>query len=77
MWKENLERGSGMETVQSATGTDGSAAQIYQVRQIRVYRSKRVIDFIIASIGLLLAAPFAAIIALLVRASGPGPVVFK
>ncbi|MCX6344115.1 MAG: sugar transferase [Armatimonadetes bacterium] len=77
MTKEDLERGSGMATEQSAIDADGSAAQIYQVRQIKVYRSKRVIDFIIASIGLLLAAPFAAIIALLIRVSGPGPAVFK
>jgi lipopolysaccharide/colanic/teichoic acid biosynthesis glycosyltransferase len=74
---EALERDSGMATIPNATDTDGGAAQIYQVRQIKAYRSKRVIDFIVASIGLLLAAPFAGIIALLVRVSGPGSAVFK
>ncbi|OFX16155.1 MAG: hypothetical protein A2Z18_11495 [Armatimonadetes bacterium RBG_16_58_9] len=50
---------------------------VTEVRPIRAYRSKRILDVVAASIGLLMAAPFAAVVALLIRMSSPGPVLFK
>jgi len=47
------------------------------VRPIKSYRSKRVLDVIAASIGLIVCAPVAAIIAVLIKLSSPGPVLFK
>lgn len=72
-----VERGiSGMATVQSAAVESGKA-QVYEVRQIKPYRCKRALDLMAASIGLVLVAPLAAVIALLIRLSGPGAVLFK
>lgn len=65
-----------MATVQGATKKE-NMGQVLQVRPIRAYRLKRVIDLVVASLGLLVAAPFAAVIALLIRISSPGPVLFK
>ena len=66
-----------MATARGAAGIEGNQAQVYEVRQIRAYRCKRAFDLVAASIGLVLAGPLAAVIALLIRLSGPGPVVFK
>lgn len=66
-----------MSTVRGGAGIEGNKAQVYEVRQIRAYRCKRALDLIAASIGLVLAAPLAAVIALLIKLSGPGPVLFK
>ena len=65
-----------MATVQDAAKKD-KIGQAREERAIRTYKMKRVFDVIIASLGLLIATPFAAIIALLIKASSPGPVLFK
>lgn len=65
-----------MATVQDAANTD-KTGQVLEVRVIRSYKLKRVFDIVIASLGLLIAAPFAAVIAVLIKASSPGPVLFK
>lgn len=62
-----------MSTVQGTTHKD----EVLEVRPIRPYRMKRVLDVIAASLGLIAAAPFAAIIALMIKLSSPGPVLFK
>jgi len=66
-----------MSTVRGGAGIEGNKAQVYEVRQIRAYRCKRAFDLIAASMSLVLAAPLAAVIALLIKLSGPGPVLFK
>jgi len=77
MKEKVIERGNiGVSTVRGAA-VESNKGQVYEVRQIRAYRCKRAFDLIAASIGLVLAAPLAGIIALLIRLSGPGPVVFK
>lgn len=43
----------------------------------RPYTSKRALDVAAAGIGLLLAVPLALLVAILIRLSGPGPVLFK
>jgi len=51
--------------------------RICEARPIRAYRLKRALDIVAASIGLLIAMPFAAVIAVLIRISSPGPVLFR
>lgn len=65
-----------MATLEGAANKDrtGSASQ---VRPIRPYRLKRGLDVVAAAVGLLIAAPFAAVIAVLIKLSSPGPVLFK
>ncbi|MCL5102502.1 MAG: sugar transferase [Armatimonadetes bacterium] len=65
-----------MSTLQGAAGSE-SATQIYEVRAIKPYRAKRVFDLIAASLGLIIAAPLAAVIALLIKLTSPGPVLFR
>ena len=65
-----------MATVEGATGKDKSG-QVRELRTIRPYRLKRVLDIVAASLGLLVSAPFAAVISLLIKLSSPGPVLFK
>jgi lipopolysaccharide/colanic/teichoic acid biosynthesis glycosyltransferase len=65
-----------MATVRD-TADKENTGQISQLRPIRPYRLKRVLDVIAASLGLLLAAPFAAVIAVLIKATSPGPVLFR
>ena len=65
-----------MATLQGAAKREASGSVI-QVRPIRAYKSKRILDVIAACIGLLVAAPFAAVVAVLIKLSGPGPVLFK
>ncbi len=65
-----------MATLQGAAKRETSGSVI-QVRPIRAYKSKRVLDVMAASVGLLIAAPFAAVIAALIKLSSPGPVLFK
>ena len=67
---------SSMATLQGAAKNE-KAGSVTAVRPIRAYRSKRVLDIIAACIGLLVAAPFAAIIAVLIKMSSPGPVLFR
>ena len=59
------------------TADKSEAGQVQRLPVIRRYRSKRALDVVAASIGLLVAAPLAAIIALLIKLSSPGPVLFK
>ena len=65
-----------MATLES-TADKEQHCSVTEVRPIRAYASKRALDLVAASIGLLIATPFAAVIALLIRISGPGPVLFK
>lgn len=65
-----------MATVNGAAATENST-RVYSVRKIRQYKSKRILDLIAASIGLVIAAPLAAVVALLIRISSPGPILFK
>ncbi|MGC8861782.1 MAG: sugar transferase [Armatimonadota bacterium] len=65
-----------MATVEGAAEGE-KAGQVVEVRPIKPYRSKRALDLIAASIGLVLAAPLAAILALLIKLTSPGPVLFK
>ncbi len=43
----------------------------------RTYRSKRALDLVAACIGLAIAAPLSAVIAFMIKLSGPGPVLFR
>ena len=65
-----------MATVQGTAGK-GKAENVREVPVIRPYRLKRVLDIVAACMGLLVAMPFAAAIALLIKASSPGPVLFR
>ncbi|MEN6357170.1 MAG: sugar transferase [Armatimonadota bacterium] len=65
-----------MATVEGAAAKE-NGTRVYSVRKIRQYKSKRILDLIAASVGLVLAAPLAAIIALFIKVSSPGPVLFK
>lgn len=65
-----------MSTLQKTADKDVTGTA-YEVRPIRPYRLKRCLDLVAASIGLVVATPFAAIIALLIKLSSPGPVLFK
>lgn len=65
-----------MATVQGTVKSD-KAGSVTDVRPIRTYRLKRVLDLIAASMGLLVAAPFAGVIAVLIKFSSPGPVLFR
>ncbi len=64
-----------MATVEGAAKRKKSYA--IGVRPIRAYRAKRILDLIAASLGLIIAAPFAAVIAVLIKLSSPGPVLFR
>jgi len=65
-----------MATVQGVAQGE-QMGQVIEVRPIRQYRAKRALDLIAASIGLVLAAPIAAILAIMIRVSSPGPVLFS
>ncbi|MEN6583440.1 MAG: sugar transferase [Armatimonadota bacterium] len=66
-----------MATVEGAAGSE-KVKQIHVVQQpIRQYRLKRGLDLIAVSIGLIIGAPLAAAIAILIRLSSPGPVLFR
>ncbi len=65
-----------MATVQETAGTE-QAGEVHTIPIIRPYRLKRVLDVTAASIGLLITMPFAAVIAVLIKISSPGPVLFK
>lgn len=68
---------SSMATAQENAGSGSESSQLYKVRKIKTYKSKRVLDLIAAFVGLILAAPLAGVISLLIRLSSPGPIVFK
>jgi exopolysaccharide biosynthesis polyprenyl glycosylphosphotransferase len=63
-----------MAEVVAQGGTTGEAGH---TKPLKPYRMKRTLDIIAASIGLVLAAPLAAIIAILIKLTSPGPVLFK
>lgn len=65
-----------MATVQGASKQDTSGSVI-DIRPIRTYKCKRILDIIAATIGLIIAAPMAGIIGLLIKLSSPGPVLFR
>ena len=65
-----------MATMPGATHK-GDACEVSEIKPIRQYRLKRVLDVIAACVGLILAAPFAAVIAILIKLSSPGPVLFR
>lgn len=65
-----------MSTLQEAADRDVTGT-MSAVRPIRPYRLKRALDIAAACVGLVVAAPFAAVIALLIKLSSPGPVLFK
>jgi lipopolysaccharide/colanic/teichoic acid biosynthesis glycosyltransferase len=65
-----------MATIQDAANND-KAGHVHEVRVIRPYRLKRVLDIVAASLGLLIAALFAAVIGVLIKLSSPGPVLFR
>lgn len=64
-----------MATVQGAAKTE--TGQICEIRRIRTYRSKRVLDLLASCVILLVAAIPAAVLALLIKLTSPGPVLFK
>jgi lipopolysaccharide/colanic/teichoic acid biosynthesis glycosyltransferase len=65
-----------MATLRNAP-EDEKQGQICEVRPIRQYKSKRVLDVIAATIGLVIAAPLSLVIAVLIKLTSPGPVLFK
>lgn len=65
-----------MATV-DGTADKQEARHICKTREIRTYRLKRALDIVVASIGMLVAVPFAAVIAVLIKLSSPGPVLFR
>ena len=65
-----------MATLQGAA-EKGRIKQITEVRPIQPYRAKRMLDLVATTMGLLIAAPLAAVVALLIKFSSPGPVLFK
>lgn len=65
-----------MATLQSAA-KEKKTGQIIEVRPIRIYRLKRTLDIITATIGLILAAPLAGFVALLIKILSPGPIFLK
>jgi lipopolysaccharide/colanic/teichoic acid biosynthesis glycosyltransferase len=65
-----------MATVEGAAAKE-KGTRVHSVRKIRSYKSKRILDLIAASVGLVIAAPLAAVVALLIRLSGPGSVLFR
>lgn len=58
-------------------GKSGNPDETSGHKPFKQYRMKRVLDVIAALIGLILAAPLAAIIAILIKLTSPGPVLFK
>jgi len=65
-----------MATAQGAANND-KAGHVREVHVIRPYRLKRGLDVGAACLGLLIAAPFAAVIGVLIKLSSPGPVLFR
>jgi len=65
-----------MATV-DGTADKQEARRICNTREIKTYRLKRALDIVAASIGMLVAVPFAAVIAVLIKLSSPGPVLFR
>ncbi len=65
-----------MATVQG-TANNNKSGCMSKVKPIKAYRSKRALDVIAASLGLVIVAPFAAVLALLIRLSSPGPILFR
>ncbi|NLN75554.1 MAG: sugar transferase [Armatimonadetes bacterium] len=65
-----------MPTAQD-TATNDKAGEVCAVRPIKTYRSKRLLDLVVASMALIIAAPLAAVISALIKLSSPGPVLFK
>lgn len=65
-----------MSTLQEAASNDVTGT-VSGVRPIRPYRLKRALDIGAACVGLVVAAPLAAVIAVLIKLSSPGPVLFK
>ncbi|MDH7603244.1 MAG: sugar transferase [Armatimonadota bacterium] len=55
----------------------GTKEGVGETKSFKPYRLKRPLDVIAACIGLILAAPLAAVIALLIKLTSPGPVLFK
>jgi lipopolysaccharide/colanic/teichoic acid biosynthesis glycosyltransferase len=51
--------------------------EVINVRPIRPYATKRLLDICAATVGLIIAMPFAAVIALLIKITSPGPVLFR
>lgn len=62
-----------MATVEGAA----DKGKVEKLRLIRAYKLKRVLDIVAASLGLLVSAPFAAVISVLIKLSSPGPVLFR
>ncbi|MCE5315381.1 MAG: sugar transferase [Armatimonadota bacterium] len=65
-----------MATVEG-TAAKEKDTRVQSVIKIRPYKSKRILDIIAVSVCLILAAPLAGIVALLIKLSSPGPVLFK
>ena len=65
-----------MATVEGAAKGD-KTGQVVEILPIRPYRIKRVLDLFAALTLLVLAAPFAGVLAILIRLSSPGPALFK
>ncbi len=59
------------------TAQENSVGQVCEACPIKTYKSKRVLDLMAASLALLVAAPLAAVISLLIKLSSPGPVLFR
>jgi lipopolysaccharide/colanic/teichoic acid biosynthesis glycosyltransferase len=65
-----------MATVHGTAGKEKNGI-VREVRAVRPYRLKRALDIAAASVGLLIATLFAAVISVLIKISSPGPVLFK
>ncbi len=65
-----------MATLEGAANRDSERYRS-EVAPIKPYKAKRILDIIAAATGLLLVSAPAAIIALMIRLSSPGPVVFR
>ena len=59
------------------TADKEKTGRMCEARAIKAYKLKRSLDIAAASVGLLIAMPFAAVVALLIKISSPGPVLFR
>lgn len=65
-----------MATVEGAAKGD-KTGQVIEILPIRPYKLKRVLDLFASAVLLTITAPFAGLVAVLIKLSSPGPVLFK
>ena len=65
-----------MPTAQDTAGKD-IVGDVCDVRPIKIYASKRLLDIVAACLAMIIAAPLAALVSVLIKLSSPGPVLFR